>query len=153
MFLSASTHGQSIESESWGEVKGKEVTLYTITNKNGMKMQIMNLGCIITSLFVPDKNGHLDDVVLGFDNLKDYLSDHPSFGTTVGRYANRIRNAEFVLNDTLYKLTANDSGRTLHGGNEFRDAVWDATPVTTLKARESNFITFHPTGRLASPEI
>lgn len=152
MFLSASTHGQSTESESWGAVKGKEVTLYTITNKNGMKMQIMNLGCIITSLFVPDKIGHLDDVVLGFDNLKDYLSDHPSFGTTVGRYANRIRNAEFVLNDTLYKLTANDSGRTLHGAMSFEMPFGMPLPLPPLKDRESNLTTFHPTGRLASLE-
>ncbi|WP_400073135.1 aldose epimerase family protein [Zobellia russellii] len=144
-------NAQSIKKEHWGTVKGKEVSLYTITNATGMKMQIMNMGCIITSLFVPDKNGELDDVVLGFDNLDDYLQDHPSFGTTVGRYANRIKNAQFIMNDSVYKLAANEEGTAIHGGNEFRDAVWDAKVVSNEKGDGLQFHYLSPDGSFGFP--
>ncbi|WP_161496073.1 aldose epimerase family protein [Zobellia sp. OII3] len=144
-------YAQSIQKEQWGTVKGKEVSLYTVTNKNGMKMQIMNLGCIITSLFVPDKNGKLDDVVLGFDNLEDYVKGHPSFGTTVGRYANRIKDAQFVMNDSVYKLTANEEGTAIHGGNEFRDAVWDAEIVSNENGEGLRFHYLSPDGSFGFP--
>ncbi|WP_446050689.1 aldose epimerase family protein [Zobellia laminariae] len=144
-------NAQSVQKEHWGAVNGKEVSLYTITNANGMKMQIMNLGCIITSLFVPDKDGELDDVVLGFDNLQDYLNGHPSFGTTVGRYANRIKNAQFVMNDSVYKLTVAGDGTALHGGNEFQDAVWDAELISTENGDGLKFHYFSKDGSHGFP--
>ncbi|MBU2946233.1 aldose epimerase family protein [Zobellia uliginosa] len=142
---------QSVQKEHWGTVKDKDISLYTITNANGMKMKIMNLGCIITSLFVPDKNGELEDVVLGFDNLEDYLNGHPSFGTTVGRYANRIKNAQFVMNDSVYKLAANEEGTAIHGGNEFRDAVWDAEIVSDENGKGLRFHYLSPDGSFGYP--
>ncbi|WP_276167007.1 aldose epimerase family protein [Zobellia alginiliquefaciens] len=142
---------QTITKEHWGKVNNKEISLYTITNTNGMKMQITNLGCIITSLFVPDKNGNLDDVVLGFDNLEDYLNGHPSFGTTVGRYANRIKNAQFILNDSVYKLTANADGTAIHGGNEFRDAIWNAKTITSENGQGIQFHYLSPEGSHGFP--
>ncbi|MDO6516942.1 aldose epimerase family protein [Zobellia uliginosa] len=151
MMTNCTTKKKSIQKEHWGNVKGKEISLYTITNANGMKMQITNLGCIITSLFVPDKDGKLDDVVLGFDNLEAYLAGHPSFGTTVGRYANRIKNAQFVMNDSVYKLTANEDGTSLHGGNEFRDAVWDAETVSNENGEGIRFHYFSPDGSFGFP--
>ncbi|MGS0527728.1 aldose epimerase family protein [Zobellia nedashkovskayae] len=149
--ISCPINAQSVQKEHWGTVKGKEVSLYTVTNKNGMKMQIMNLGCIITSLFVPDKNEKLEDVVLGFDNLQDYLKGHPSFGTTVGRYANRIKNAQFVMNDSVYKLAANEEGTAIHGGNEFRDAVWDAKIVSNENGEGLRFHYLSPDGSFGYP--
>lgn len=149
--ISCPINAQSVQKEHWGTVKGKDVSLYTITNANRMKMQIMNLGCIITSLFVPDKNGKLDDVVLGFDNLQDYLKGHPSFGTTVGRYANRIKNAQFVMNDSVYKLAANEEGTAIHGGNEFRDAVWDAKIISNENGEGLRFYYLSPDGSFGYP--
>lgn len=90
----------------------------TLTNKNGMQIGITNYGGILTSVVVPDKTGAMGNVVLGFDNLGQYRQMHPYFGSTIGRYGNRIGGAKFVLNDTTYQLTANDGVNTLHGGPE-----------------------------------
>src|SRR5687767_2377034 len=92
------------------------VQLYTLTNRNGLVARITNYGAIVTELHVPDRDGRLADVVLGFDNLDGYLAGHPYFGAIVGRVANRIRNAEFTLEGTRYTLDANDKPHHLHGG-------------------------------------
>ncbi|HNY25877.1 MAG TPA: aldose epimerase family protein [Candidatus Sumerlaeota bacterium] len=107
---------------------GKEVKLYTLKNQSGMTMKITNYGAIVTELQAPDKNGKLDDVVLGFDSVPEYWEKaSPYFGAIVGRYGNRIGKATFTLDGKAYKLPKNDNGNTLHGGKKgFDKNVWDA---------------------------
>lgn len=114
----------SIQQEIWGATQGKEVLLYTLTNSNGMVVKIINYGGIITSVLVPDKNGKLDDVVLGFDNLQQYLEPNPCFGAAIGRFANRIRDAKFEIDGITYQLTKNAGEHCIHGANEFDRIVW-----------------------------
>lgn len=116
-----------INKQIWGQIENDTVYLYSISNTNGMTVKITNYGGIITSIMAPDKNGKIDDVVLGFDNLKQYLEPHPSFGCIVGRVANWIENAEFKIDSTTYKLASVSGGKDmLHGNNEFDCAVWDS---------------------------
>jgi aldose 1-epimerase len=104
---------------------GQPIDLYTLANANGMKAKITTYGGILTSVEVPDRNGKIDDVVLGFNDLEEYLKGHPSFGTLPGRYANRIGKARFTLNGKEYKLAANNGENTLHGGRKgFDKYVW-----------------------------
>lgn len=117
----------SIKTEAWGTYDNKEVMLYTIENSNGMKVKITNYGGIVTSILVPDKAGNIDDVVLGFDNLDQYTIENPCFGATIGRFANRIGNAQFKIADSVYTLSANKDGYCMHGGfKSFDKQVWDS---------------------------
>ena len=90
--------------------------LYTLKNKNGMEACIINFGGRVVSLMVPDKNGTMQDVVLGFDNVQDYRLNRTDFGAIIGRYANRISRGQFELNYATYRLPQNDGKNTLHGG-------------------------------------
>lgn len=109
---------------------GKPVSLYTLTNAHGMQVQITNYGGIITSLDVPDRNGQVGDVVLGYDNLSDYIKNSPYFGAIVGRYANRIAKGRFTLDGKTYQLFLNNGPNTLHGGKTgFDKVVWTAAPL------------------------
>lgn len=107
---------QTIQRDLWGQADGKKVELVTMTNGNSMVVKITNFGGILTYVAVPDRNDSLGNVVLGFDNLEQYKQEHPYFGAIVGRYGNRIGNAKFTLNDTVYNLAANNGPNTLHGG-------------------------------------
>jgi len=123
---------KAIEKVKWGEADGKEVDLYTLTNKNGLVAKISNYGAIISELHVPDAKGKMGDIVLGYDNLADYIKKTPYFGCTVGRVGNRIANAKFELEGKTYKLAANNGPHHLHGGNKGWDKnVWDAEPMET----------------------
>ena len=122
-----SVNNMKIESEVFGNADGKEVRLFTMENSNGMKVSITNYGAIITAVFTPDKNGDMADVVLGFDNLKSYVDGHPSFGSLVGRYGNRIAKGKFELDGREYTLAINNGENHLHGGIiGFDKKVWDA---------------------------
>jgi aldose 1-epimerase len=111
---------------------GTPVDLYVLTNAKGMQAKIMTYGAIVTELYTPDRDGKLDDVVLGFDNLKDYLKGHPFFGAVAGRVANRIAKGRFTLDGREYKLATNNGPNHLHGGNKgFDKAVWKAETVKT----------------------
>ena len=107
---------------------GDSVTLFTMINKHGMEVRIMNYGGIITHLMVPDRKGKIEDIVLGFDNLEDYLTKSPPyFGAIVGRYGNRIAGGKFTLNGVEYNLAQNNGKSHLHGGIKgFDKVVWDA---------------------------
>ena len=108
------------------------VQLYTLTNANGLIARITNYGAIVTELHVPDREGRLADVVLGFDSLDGYLAGHPYFGAIVGRVANRIANAGFTLDGARYTLAANDAPHHLHGGLKGWDkVVWTAETAET----------------------
>ena len=103
---------------------GRQMTLYTMTNKAGASVSVLDFGAHLVSIRVPDRDGKLADVCLGFDTLEEY-DGKPSFlGATVGRYANRIGKARFALNGKEYPLFANDGENTLHGGREGFDKKW-----------------------------
>ncbi|MBN1482109.1 galactose mutarotase [candidate division KSB1 bacterium] len=127
-----SPRGVSITSEPFGTLSnGAMVQLYTLTNANGMQAKITNYGGIITHLFVPDQDGVLGDVVLGYDNLDGYLASSPYFGAIIGRYGNRIANAQFELDGVTYSLAQNNGNHHLHGGLKgFDKVVWEARPST-----------------------
>ena len=107
--------------------KGKQIQLFTLINKNGVKVEITNFGGKVVSVIVPDKNDVFKDVVLGYENIDDYISGNPYFGALVGRYANRIHNGKFSLEGKEYQLAKNNGENHLHGGEKgFNDVVWDA---------------------------
>ncbi|WP_035640330.1 aldose epimerase family protein [Flavobacterium gilvum] len=114
---------------------GKEVNSYELINSKGAKLEVINYGATVSSLKIPLKNGELVDVVLGFDNLENYINSFdlpsaPYLGTTVGRYAGRINNAVFTLNGETIHLEKNNNGNSLHGGdNNFSKRVWDVKAV------------------------
>ena len=112
-------------------VDGKKVALYTLQNNKGMVVQITNFGAKIVSILVPDRKGQLGDVSLGYDNMAQYLTGNPNYGSIVGRYANRIGNASFRLNGKTYQLTVNDAKvNHMHGGDKsFRTVVWNANQL------------------------
>jgi len=113
------------------EIDGKEVKLFTLKNANGLVSQITNYGGRVVSLWIPDKNGVFEDVVLGYDSLEGYLnSSEKYFGALIGRYGNRIGKGRFILNGNEYKLVANNGENHLHGGSKgFDSVVWDVTDV------------------------
>lgn len=109
---------------------GQEVFLFTLSNHNNITMKVMTYGGIVTSLLVPDKTGKIDDIVLGFNTLDEYLSGHPCFGALIGRYGNRIAKGKFVLDGKEYKLAVNNGANHLHGGLiGFDKVVWDAVEL------------------------
>lgn len=111
---------------------GTKAKLYTIVNKNGLTMQVTDYGGIIVSLSVPDKDGNISDIVLGYDNVADYVKDSPYFGAIVGRYANRICKGEFSLNSNTYTLAKNNGNNHLHGGLKgFDKVLWDIKEFKT----------------------
>ena len=137
--------------EKWGEVQNKPVYLYTLKNKAGMTVKLTNYGGIITSILVPDKHGKFEDVVLGFDNLKQYTGPNPCFGATIGRYANRIKNGRFTIDDTEYQLTQNDHQQCSHGGMEFNRAVWKSKLVKNEHGEGVQFYYFSKDGSNGFP--
>jgi aldose 1-epimerase len=118
----------NVKKEIFGQAPdGKEVELYTLNNENGVELEIMTYGAAIVSLKVPDKSGKFEDIVLGYENLKDYIDNSPYFGATIGRHANRIKRGQFSLNGVKYQLTINDGKNHLHGGTKgFDKVVWEA---------------------------
>ncbi len=110
----------------WGKTAdGVEVEKFTLTNSHGVKVEAMTYGATLTGVFVPDRDGHTDNITLYLDTLDDYLKGHPLFGSIVGRYANRIANAKFSLDGKEHPITANAGKHHIHGGNMgFHKAVW-----------------------------
>ncbi len=107
---------------------GCRLELYELTNQNGVSVKITNYGATITSIRTPDRNNDLQEIVLGFDNIERYLDNHPYFGSTVGRYANRIAGGSFVLNGRRYRLDKNEGDNHLHGGYKGFDKVfWEGS--------------------------
>lgn len=118
----------TVTKTSFGKMPtGQRVDLFTLANVNGLVAKITNFGTIITELQVPDRRGKPGNVVLGFDNLAQYLTGHPYFGCTVGRVANRIAQGRFRLDGKKYQLTVNNAPNHLHGGVlGFDKVVWAA---------------------------
>ena len=115
-------------------IDGKQVALYTLKSESGMTMQVTNFGGHVVSLWAPDKNGTMGDVVLGHNTLKEYVDFQGErfIGCVVGRYANRIAKGEFTLDSITYHVPLNNNGQSLHGGLKGLDqVVWDVDSVGT----------------------
>jgi aldose 1-epimerase len=121
--------GPQVEQETFGKLAdGKTVvTAYTLVNKSGAKVKIIDYGAIVAEIHVPDANGNLGDVALGFSNMEGYLKGHPYFGSNAGRCANRIAKGKFKIGETEYTLATNNEPNHLHGGKEgFDKKMWRA---------------------------
>jgi aldose 1-epimerase len=119
-----------ISKASFGNVDGKEVYLYTLTNNKGNQVKVTNYGGIMTSWTSPDKSGKVSGILVGFDSLSSYLQQPPYFGALIGRYGNRIAKGKFKLDSVEYTLATNNGKNHLHGGNKgFDKVVWDAVIV------------------------
>ena len=107
------------------------MTIFELTNANGLRARVMEYGAILVSLEVPNRESKLVDVALGFDDLGPYVRGSPMFGASVGRYANRIADARFTLDGVEYKLTANSGKNHIHGGGNkrFDKVVWKGQTV------------------------
>ena len=120
----------NIEKKSFGQIEeGVSAEVYTLTNSNGASMSVTNYGGIITELKIPDKNGKISDIVLGYDKVEDYIKETPYFGSTIGRYGNRIAKGKFTLNGEEFTLATNNEPNHLHGGVKgFDKVVWNLEP-------------------------
>lgn len=128
----------SVEKRNFGFIADKgDVEIYKITNDNGAFVELMTLGAGVHSINVPDRNGNLGDVVLGFDDVNDYVNPDLGYqGLAVGRYANRIRDAKFSIDGVEYNTPKNQGTWTLHGGGRFSFNIWNVKEVG------DNFVTF-----------
>ena len=114
-----------------GLIKGKRISLFTLCNPQGMKVQITNYGAKIVSLYAPDKEGKLADVVLGFSTFDEWRNKETYFNAVIGRYANRIKDGRFTLDGMEYELAVNNGTNHLHGGTVgFNEKVWDVVGQT-----------------------
>lgn len=121
-----------------GAYEGQPTALYTLTNTRGMEVCITNFGGRIVSLSVPDRNDTLRDVVLGFDNIRDYETIPSDFGACIGRYANRLDHGLITIDGTTYRLATNNYGHTLHGGpTGWQYRVYNAEQVDSHTLRLS----------------
>ena len=139
LLASACTHRQVEEKTASGlrtanfrtEVNGKQTDLFILKNGNGMEVCITNFGGRIVSVMVPDKEGVMRDVVLGFDSIQDYMKYPTDFGATIGRYANRINRGKITVDGVEYQLPCNNYGHCLHGGPQgFQYQVFDARQLS-----------------------
>lgn len=134
----STTNKKEITEESFLKGYSKnDIKLFTLKNKNGIKIQITNYGGRVVSLYTPDKNGKFKDIVLGYDNINGYFtSNEVYYGCIIGRYANRIANGKFSLNNTEYTLAKNNDNSTLHGGlNGFNNMVWKPELINNNKLK------------------
>lgn len=137
-------HGMVKQENFQTTYKNLKTDLFTIKNNNGVVMQVTNYGAKIVTLFVPDKQGNLGDIVFGYEQIDGYLGGDKYFGAVVGRYANRIAAGKFTLDGKEYQLPKNEGGKNLlHGGDSgFDDAVWtgEVTELPEGKAVKLNLL-------------
>ena len=120
-----------MKSDFVSEVEGKPTALYVLKNKNGAEACITNYGGRLVSVMVPDKNGKMTDVVLGYDNIGQYVQSDGNYGALIGRYGNRINQGKFTLDDIEYTLPQNNGAHCLHGGPQgYHARMWDAKQLT-----------------------
>ena len=132
--------------------EGVAVDIYTLKNSHGMVARIMTYGATLTELHVPDRDGKMADVTLGFDNLEAYLKGHPFFGSTAGRVANRIAKGQFTLNQKNYTLAVNNGPNHLHGGVKgFDKRVWNASTRVSDAGVSVDFTYRSPDGEEGYP--
>lgn len=116
-----------INKESFKKIiDGKQVDIFTLKNKKGMSADITNYGAKIVTLFAPDKDGNIEDVVLGFNTLEEWIEKETYFNAVIGRFANRIKDGKFTLNGENFQLAVNNGTNHLHGGDSgFNQKIWD----------------------------
>ena len=144
----------AIAKAPYGQVDGRDVSLYTLTNAKGLVLKVTDYGTIITEFHVPDRDGKMADIVNGFDKVDDYVKSSPYFGATVGRIANRIKGARFKLEGKTYKLAMNnpDTKSALHGGVKGWDKViWTAEPSDGEDGPSIKFTYVSPDGEEGYP--
>jgi aldose 1-epimerase len=146
----------SITSGPFGQVGGTPVSRYTLTSGHGMRVRILTYGGIVQSIEVPDRTGHVDDVVLGFPTVDGYLNNTGSaktyFGAIIGRYGNRIAKGTFWLNGTEYHVPINNDGNSLHGGTAgFDTKVWQASPQNGSDSESLKLQYVSPAGEMGYP--
>ena len=131
---------------------GRQVELYTVTNSHGVEARLTTYGAILVSLKTPDRSGKSAIITLGHDSLAGYLAGHPYFGSTIGRFGNRIAGAKFTLDGREYSLFANDGPNHLHGGKVgFDKVLWQAQPVNHAGAEGVRFSYVSPDGEEGYP--
>lgn len=132
--------------------ESKEVVEFTISNNMGVEMRVINYGCTITSLKVPDALGNFDNIVLGFDSLEEYVQSPHYIGCIIGRYANRIAKGKFRINGNEYEVSRNQNGHHLHGGLKgFDKMIWTANPVENEKGAGVDFFLLSQNGEEGYP--
>jgi len=143
----------SVETTVYGKMPdGREVHLFTLTNTQGMRVKLTDYGAITVSVEVPDKDGKLGDITLGYDTLEGWLGSTSYFGATVGRYANRIAKGTFTLDGQTYTLATNNGENHLHGGIKgFNKCLWNAETVETPDAVGVKFTRTSPDGEEGYP--
>lgn len=140
---------KAVRVETFGSTSKEEAVLYTLTNENGMSASITNYGAALVKLNVPDKEGNLRDVVLGYDDVTGYEKGGGSFGAPVGRNANRIGGAVITIQDKTYELEKNDNGNNLHSGtNYYNKRIWNVGGKTDSKIE---FVLHSPDGDQGYP--
>lgn len=134
------------------EVNGKQTTLFTLKNENGMVVTLTNYGAKIVSVYAPDKNGKQEDVVLGFKSIDEYVAGDAGQGAIVGPYANRIAGGSFEIDGQTYQLEVNNHNANLHSGTQsFFRQVWDAKEITTDKGSAVEMFLEFPDGASGFP--
>jgi aldose 1-epimerase len=143
----------NIRKESFGKLpSGEEIDLYTLSNGGGMTVKVMTYGATIIGVEAPDRDGKTENLTLYLDTLDEYAKGHPYFGSTVGRFGNRIAKAKFTLDGKQYALAANDRGNSLHGGNKgFDKFVWKAQPIEAADSAGVAFSRTSPDGEEGYP--
>ena len=136
--------GRAIRSRRFGEIpESGTVDAWTMTSRGGLVLEVITLGGIVRQLLAPGRDGTIDDVVLGFNDLASYVEGHPYFGAITGRAAGRIANAAFTLDDTTYQLSRNEPPNHLHGGRRgFDKRIWNAAPVDRADGAPSLRLTY-----------
>ncbi len=138
----------TVETSSFGSLTdGTAVEMLTLKNAKGATAKVITYGATLTELWVPDRSGKLGDVVLGFDQLQGYLGNHPFFGATVGRVANRIAKGKFTLDGKEYSLEINNPPNNLHSGSKgLSRTIWKAEPLHEPHAAAVRFTAVSPDG-------
>ncbi|MFA6069343.1 MAG: aldose epimerase family protein [Janthinobacterium sp.] len=131
---------------------GQPVSVFTLTNRQGMQVKVLDFGAIISAIQVPDRDGTVADVVLGFECIEPYLANSAFLGAVIGRYGNRIAQGRFSLDGKDYQLAVNNPPNHLHGGNQgFHQVMWRAEPFTRDDAVGVTFTRSSPHGEDGYP--
>lgn len=142
----------NVTEKVFGHKNNQPITLYTLKNEQGFQLSCIDYGCIITELIAPDRHGKMENVVLGFDTLEEYENNPHFFGAVVGRFAGRIKEGTFTLEETDYQLAKNSNGHHLHGGPEgFHSVLWDSKVIQNEKEAIVEFTYSSPDGEEGFP--
>lgn len=143
-----------VTTSSFGKTKdGEEATLYTMENKNGMKVSVSDFGAVIVNIIVPDRDGNFEDVALGYDSVTGYEDNGPGYGSFIGRHANRIGGAKFTINGQTYELAKNDNGiNNLHSGpKSYNKYFYDVETYVDEESVSVEFTRTSPDGEQGFP--